>query len=377
MKPLSLYIHWPFCKSKCPYCDFNSHVRATLDESGWQKALLAELEWAVDQVSKDHILTSIFFGGGTPSLMAPSTVNSVIDKALTLWPSGSALEITMEANPNSIEAQRFREFKVAGINRISVGIQALNDPDLKALGRQHSAEEAVEAIKIATSIFDRASFDLIYARPGQTLEAWKSELAIALSFGTEHLSLYQLTIEPGTAFAALHARGDLVLPAEDLQADMYELTQEMTIAADLPPYEVSNHARPAAECRHNIAYWAYDEFIGIGPGAHSRFVKDVWKAVKKIRSPELWQKSVQLYGHGTDGEEIIVSHDVRREKLLMGLRLTSGLEIKGLIDDLSILTPLLQEGYITYDQRTGVLKTTLAGRLRLNSIISYLEGHLI
>ena len=273
LKPLSLYIHWPFCLSKCPYCDFNSHVRQTFDEEAWQEGLLHELERYADHIKtweQPYTLQSIFFGGGTPSLMQPQTVERLIDKALQLWGRDPSLEITLEANPNSVEVQRFQALRQAGINRLSLGIQAFNDTALKQLGRQHSTQEALKALEIACDIFSRVSFDLIYARPGQTLQDWQEELIKALSFGTEHLSLYQLTIEPGTAFASLYNRGELILPDEERSADLFEMTQAVMNNSQRPAYEISNHAKKGAECRHNLTYWTYQDYIGIGPGAHGR-----------------------------------------------------------------------------------------------------------
>ena len=252
--PLALYIHWPFCKSKCPYCDFNSHVRERIDEPRWRAALLAELDhWA--PVLKGRELVSIFFGGGTPSLMAPATAAALIERATQHWSAARDLEITLEANPTSVEASRFAELRAAGVNRVSLGVQALDDASLKFLGRGHNAGEARDAVKLAARLFDRFSFDLIYARPGQTLDAWRAELSAALAIAGNHLSLYQLTIEQGTAFATAFARGDFRLPDDETQGALYEATQETLAAAGLPAYEISNHARPGEECRHNLVYW--------------------------------------------------------------------------------------------------------------------------
>ena len=291
---ISLYIHWPFCLSKCPYCDFNSHVRQSINEDAWEKSLIHELQRTAE-LTGSKSLQSIFFGGGTPSLMHPKTVGKIIETATTLWAPSENLEITLEANPNSVEVNRFKELRLNGVNRISVGIQALNDPDLKVLGRLHSAEEAMKAIGTACSTFDRVSFDLIYARQGQTLKAWEQELKRALEFGTNHLSLYQLTIEPGTAFATLYARGDLILPDDNLSADMFELTQSIMNAHEMPAYEVSNHARSGSECRHNLVYWRYQDYVGVGPGAHGRLTLDGKKfATRQKKSPEAWLKSIGI-----------------------------------------------------------------------------------
>lgn len=373
---LALYIHWPFCLSKCPYCDFNSHVRASIDEDRWQEGLLQELTQTAE-LTGPRRLTSIFFGGGTPSLMPPKTVAALIDQACQLWSPEPGFEITLEANPNSVEARRFQDFKTAGINRLSVGIQALNDPDLKALGRQHSAEEAIAALKIATQTFDRVSFDLIYARPHQTLNAWQEELERALSFSTEHLSLYQLTIEPGTAFAPLYERGELVIPDEELAADLYELTQERTEAAGLPAYEISNHARLGCESRHNLAYWKYQDYAGVGPGAHGRItLKDGVKlATKQLRAPETWLKQVFSLGHGHDESETIRSFETQaQEALLMGLRLKEGIDLKKLplpwpqLIDQKRLNPLIEAGFLIL-KNDDHLMATQAGRQRLNAIL--------
>lgn len=383
MKNIALYLHWPFCKSKCPYCDFNSHVRSSIDEDRWQEGLLKELNQTAE-LTGPRRLTSIFFGGGTPSLMPPRTVAALINRACQLWTLESNLEITLEANPNSVETHRFQDFKTAGVNRLSVGIQALNDPDLKVLGRQHTAEEAIAALKIATQIFDRVSFDLIYARPQQTLKAWKDELKQALNFGTEHLSLYQLTIEPGTAFAPLYERGDLIIPNEDLAADLYELTQEMTEAAGLPAYEISNHARPGCESRHNLAYWRYEDYAGVGPGAHGRITiqeegAEPYKlATKQFKAPETWLNQVFTLGHGQDESERITSKEVQSEEaLLMGLRLKEGINLRKLPQQWSTLIKgerlkFLIEGGFLIKTEDDHLSATLPGRQRLNAILESL-----
>ncbi|MCA8909912.1 MAG: coproporphyrinogen III oxidase, partial [Rhodospirillaceae bacterium] len=263
---MALYVHWPFCKSKCPYCDFNSHVREAVDQARWRAALLAELEHVAQAVGRRRV-TSIFFGGGTPTLMAPETAAAVIARAGDAFDLAPGCEITLEANPTSVEAAAFQGFRAAGVNRVSLGVQALNDADLAALGRQHSVAEARTAVALAARLFGRFSFDLIYARPGQTEAGWRAELADALALAGDHLSVYQLTIEPGTAFEGRARRGELDLPDEDTQAGLYEATQEVLEAAGLPAYEISNHARPGAECRHNLAYWGYRDYAGIGPGA--------------------------------------------------------------------------------------------------------------
>ncbi|MGE5503644.1 MAG: radical SAM family heme chaperone HemW, partial [Actinomycetota bacterium] len=266
---LAVYIHWPFCLSKCPYCDFNSHVAAAIDQRRWRAALLAELEWFA-ALAPGRTVTSIFFGGGTPTLMDPDTAGALVDRVKALWATAPDLEVTLEANPSTVEAGRFRAFRAAGVGRLSLGIQALDDAALKLLGRRHDLAEALAALAVARQTFDRFSFDLIYARPGQTVAAWRDELARALDMAGDHLSLYQLTIEEGTAFAPVFARGDLVLPPEDEAAEMFEATQDMTAAAGLPAYEVSNHARPGQESRHNLTYWLGGDYAGVGPGAHGR-----------------------------------------------------------------------------------------------------------
>jgi putative oxygen-independent coproporphyrinogen III oxidase len=319
-RPLALYIHWPFCASKCPYCDFNSHVRERVDHQAWRDALLAELGYEA-ALTPDHKLVSIFFGGGTPSLMAPETVAALIDTAKSLWPHDT-LEITLEANPNSVEADRFAAFAAAGVNRVSIGIQSFDDAELKFLGRLHSAGDATRAIDIAQNNFDRVSFDLIYALPGQTPDIWRKKLKHALSFGTEHLSLYQLTIEANTGFAGKYARGEFQLPDEETSARLFELTQEMTDAAGLPMYEISNHARAGAQSRHNLTYWTYGNYIGIGPGAHGRRNNC---ATQRLKKPETWLAAARAHGHGLDSETLLDPQARAEEALLMGLRLKSGI----------------------------------------------------
>ncbi len=320
--PLALYVHWPFCVSKCPYCDFNSHVREKLPEAEWLAALLRELDHEAAQ-TPGRDLGSIFFGGGTPSLMQPASVEAIIGRALTLWPAAPGIEITLEANPNSVEAARFAGFASAGVNRVSLGLQALDDADLKALGRQHGVAEGLAALDIAQANFARVSFDLIYTREGQTVAAWRDELARALAFGTDHLSLYQLTIEPGTPFAARHRRGDLVLPAEDPAADMFLMTQEMTQAAGLPAYETSNHARAGSESRHNLTYWRYGDYVGVGPGAHGR---RGGRATRRERFPERWLRGVAAAGQALVEDVEIPPPERALEALMMGLRLREGIE---------------------------------------------------
>lgn len=319
---LAVYVHWPFCESKCPYCDFNSHVRESVDHDRWRRALLRELSYEAALTPGQEVL-SIFFGGGTPSLMEPATVAAVIDEVARLWPMSRDVEITLEANPGSVEAAKFRGFAQAGINRVSLGVQALDDEALRLLGRRHNLFEALAALELATSTFRRVSFDLIYARPGHTVESWGAELQRALGFGTDHLSLYQLTIEPQTRFAELYRRGTLVLPDEDTQADLYQLTQDMTASAGLPLYEISNHARPGSESRHNLVYWRYGDYVGIGPGAHGRRNAT---ATQRRKKPEAWLEAVETSGHGIE-EEAALAPDMRAdEALVMGLRLAEGID---------------------------------------------------
>ena len=321
--PLALYIHWPFCVSKCPYCDFNSHVRETVDQQAWADALLADLSHEAAQMP-GRTLGSIFFGGGTPSLMPPATVAKLIEAAGRHWPIADDLEITLEANPSSVEAARFADLARAGVNRVSLGLQALDDAALGFLGRAHDVAEGLAALDTAQANFSRVSFDLIYARPDQSLAAWEGELARALSFGTEHLSLYQLTIEPGTRFATLFAQGKLVPLDLDLAADIFETTRTMAGAAGLPAYEISNHARPGAASRHNLTYWRYGDYVGIGPGAHGR---RGGMATLRHKKPENWLNAVARNGHGLSAEDALSPRDRAVEALVMGLRLNEGIDI--------------------------------------------------
>ncbi len=320
--PLAVYVHWPFCVSKCPYCDFNSHVRATIDEDGWRDALLADLAHEA-AATPGRSVASVFFGGGTPSLMAPATVAAVIDAVARRWPLASDAEITLEANPSSVEAARFAGFGRAGVNRVSLGLQALDDADLRALGRPHDLAQGLAALDVAQANFPRVSLDLIYDRPGQTLGAWEAELTRALGFGTEHLSLYGLTIEPGTRFATLAAKGELVMAGEDASADLFDLTAALTAAAGRPAYEVSNHAAPGAASRHNLAYWTYADYVGVGPGAHGR---RGGAATVRHKKPENWRAAVTAHGHGLAGETPLDAAARGREALMMGLRLADGID---------------------------------------------------
>ncbi|WNO53280.1 radical SAM family heme chaperone HemW [Stakelama saccharophila] len=320
---LALYVHWPFCVSKCPYCDFNSHVRESVDQQAWREALLADMAHEA-ALLPGRRLGSIFFGGGTPSLMPPETVEALIAAANRHWPFEPGIEITLEANPSSVEAARFDDIARAGVNRVSLGLQALEDQALRFLGRAHDVREGLAALDTARAAFDRVSFDLIYARPGQTPSAWRDELTRALAFGTEHLSLYQLVIEPGTRFATLAAKGELRLPEGDDAAELFTDTRAITAAAGLPAYEISNHARPGAESRHNLAYWQYRDYAGIGPGAHGRRRSH---ASFRHKKPENWLSAIARNGHGIRSEEALEPRTRAVEAILMGLRLDAGIDL--------------------------------------------------
>ncbi len=372
-----IYVHWPFCKAKCPYCDFNSHVRhEAVDTMSFAQALGAELKWFAAR-TPGRTVTSIFFGGGTPSLMPPEAVGHVLDTIGGLWSVSTDVETTLEANPTSIEAENFRGYRAAGVNRASVGVQALNEEDLKALGRQHSSEEAIAAFQLAAKIFPRVSFDMIYARPNQTLAAWRGELARALAEQQGHMSLYQLTIEPGTAYFDLHERGRLVTPTDDRAADLYDLTQEMTEQAGLSTYEVSNHATPGQESRHNLLYWRYGEYAGVGPGAHSRLADgENRRALIAEKHPETWRALVWNQGHGIISDTIVPPVDQASEYLLMGLRITEGIDmdryaaLAGREIDSSKLAGMKSMGLIKrHGQR---LMATADGRKLLNAVIAEL-----
>ena len=369
-----LYIHWPFCRSKCPYCDFNSHVRDSIDQDRWRSALLAELNHWIDRCDPQGPVETIFFGGGTPSLMAAQTAHAIIDLAGQRLGFTDQVEITLEANPTSVEAATFAGFKSAGINRFSLGIQALDDSALKFLGREHSVDEALRALDRAIQTGNRVSFDLIYARPGQSLDAWRSELTRALDFGTGHLSLYQLTLEPGTSFTRAAERGELTLPDDDLAADLFELTTELTNARGLPAYEVSNHARPGAESRHNLIYWRGGAYIGVGPGAHGRvMVEGQRHASVAQRTPEEWLRQVEALGHGRAELTPLSASDQAEEYLLMGLRLSEGIDLarfERLAGRALDLTGPVADGLIQV--MNGKMAATPAGRLVLNRLIASL-----
>lgn len=381
--PLSLYIHWPFCLSKCPYCDFNSHVREIIPQERFAHALRTELAYQGARLNQSgqRQLKSIFFGGGTPSLMSPDTVAILIEDARTLFPCVNDLEITLEANPTSVEATRFNAFRDAGVNRLSLGVQSLRDDALKKLGREHNSRQACAALELGRSIFPRLSFDLIYARPHQSMSDWQKELRQALNLAADHLSLYQLTIEPGTTFDTLFQRGDIILPEDDLAARLYLQTEEEAARYGLENYEISNYAQRGAESRHNLTYWTYGDYLGIGPGAHSRltFHETLYEA-RCHRAPEPWAERVEHHGHGTR-EEIPLSPDMRgREALLMGLRLRDGITAKHFYHrtgktlesclDLDILQACLDEDYLYYD--THILRATKEGRLRLEALLTRL-----
>ncbi|MDY6860132.1 MAG: radical SAM family heme chaperone HemW [Pseudomonadota bacterium] len=369
-----LYIHWPFCQAKCPYCDFNSHVVASIDQTRWQRAYLSEIA-RVGAETEGRVLNSVFFGGGTPSLMEPALVAAILDKVRATWPQANDLEVTLEANPTSVEAGRFAGYREAGVNRVSLGVQSLNDDDLRRLGRLHSVAEARAAFDIARTTFDRLSFDLIYARQDQSLAAWRSELTEALSMANDHLSLYQLTIEEGTAFGDRYARGKLSgLPDEDNAGDMYFLTQELCEAAGMPAYEVSNHAKPGAESRHNLIYWRYGDYAGIGPGAHGRLTLGGRRfATETPLQPGAWMDAVENRGSGESLRAPLPLKDQGSEYVMMGLRLNEGISLSRY----ETLTgePLnnnkinMLKEIEMVETRGDILRTTSSGRAVLNAIL--------
>ncbi len=377
---LALYVHWPFCLSRCPYCDFNAHVRETIDQGRWRDALLNELSyWAAE--TPDRSLTSIFFGGGTPSLMDPSTVGAVINAAANHWAFADDIEVTLEANPTSIEAAKFADLRAAGVNRVSIGVQALDNDALGFLGRGHDRDQALAALKLAEKTFPSFSFDLIYARPGQTTESWTSELQEALTLAGDHLSLYQLTIEKGTPFYAEERAGEFVLPEEDSAAALFDITQEICDQQGMPAYEISNHARPGSECRHNITYWEGGDYVGAGPGAHGRLtINHKVYATEQIPGPENWLKAVEESGHATRNRTAIDPAARVEEIFMMGLRLTDGLsrdvfwartgmELEDALEPRR-LRPLLTANYLILDDNG--IRATEEGRLRLNAILAAL-----
>jgi putative oxygen-independent coproporphyrinogen III oxidase len=359
-----VYIHWPFCLSKCPYCDFNSHVRrAAIDEARFVRAFKAEIATTAAR-TPGRTVSTIFFGGGTPSLMQPATVGAILDAIAGHWQVAENVEITLEANPTSVEAERFRGYRAAGVNRVSLGVQALDDRVLKELGRLHTADEAIAAVGIARSVFARCSFDLIYARPQQTAAEWGRELKEALRQAGEHLSLYQLTIEPETPFAALHAAGKLHVPDDDTARALYDTTQEICAAHGLPAYEISNHARPGAECRHNLVYWRMHDYAGIGPGAHGRLDIDGDRhATATEKRPESWLTRVEQDGHGLVTDEVLTREETADEFLLMGLRLAEGIDPQRFA---AVAGRELDAARIAALREYGLVETTPAGRLRVS-----------
>jgi putative oxygen-independent coproporphyrinogen III oxidase len=368
---LALYVHWPFCVSKCPYCDFNSHVRASIDQEAWREALLTDLAYEA-RLLPGRTLTSIFFGGGTPSLMEPATVRAVIEAALNRWQAAENIEITLEANPNSVETARFADLARAGVNRVSLGLQSFDDRALHFLGRAHSAREGFAALETAQKHFRRISFDLIYALPGETEDSWSATLAQALSLGTKHLSLYQLTIEPGTRFAAMHAAGKLAQLDSDAAASLYELTDAMTSAARLPAYEISNHARTGHESRHNLSYWRYGEYAGIGPGSHGR---RLGRRTVRHRKPENFLSSLIRHGHPIAEESPLSPFEASDEALVMGLRIAEGIDVQAIADrfglpqivDWNRVDRLVASGHL---HRHGTrIALSASGRLLLDHIL--------
>lgn len=369
-----LYIHWPFCQSKCPYCDFNSHVAARIDQSRWLHAFELEID-RIGTLTQDRVLNTVFFGGGTPSLMEAATVQGILDRIRATWTLANDIEITLEANPGSVEAARFEGYAKAGVNRVSLGIQSLDPEDLRRLGRMHTVDEATKAIAIAQSAFDRVSIDLIYARQNQTLTAWRDELHRALDFGTSHLSLYQLTIEDGTVFGQMHAKNLLKgLPEEDLSADMFELTQEITRAAGLPAYEVSNHARPGDESRHNLIYWRMGDYAGIGPGAHGRLTLDsVRFATEAERQPTPWLTRTLAKPGSAETTDRLAAEDRASEYLMFALRLREGASLSRFADlagqQMSEKALSEVEGLGLLGRNGDVIRTTDQGVMMLNGIL--------
>jgi oxygen-independent coproporphyrinogen-3 oxidase len=375
-----VYVHWPFCLSKCPYCDFNSHVRhSAIDEERYVRAFAAEIA-ATAARAPGRTVTTIFVGGGTPSLMKPHTVGAILDAIGRHWSVAPDVEVTLEANPTSVEATRFAGYRAAGVNRVSLGVQALDDAALKELGRLHTAQEALDAVKIARTAFDRYSFDLIYARPNQTPAAWRTELLRAIDEAAEHLSLYQLTIEQDTPFAALHAAGKLVIPDDDNARALFDVTQDVTAARGLPAYEISNHARSGAECRHNLVYWRYHEYAGVGPGAHGRLLVDGERhATATEKRPEAWLMRAEANGHGVVSDERLTRAEQADEYLLMGLRLAEGIDparyaaFAGYPLDPARIAALGAEGMVeaTAD---GRLRVTRAGFPVLDAVVADLAA---
>jgi oxygen-independent coproporphyrinogen-3 oxidase len=376
-----VYIHWPFCLAKCPYCDFNSHVREAVDEARWRAALLAELDHYAAETG-DATVGSIFFGGGTPSLMGPQTVAALIERVCARWPVAEEVEITLEANPGAAETARLEGFAAAGVNRVSIGVQALDDPALQFLGRVHGRSEAIAAVERAAALFPRFSFDLIYARPGQDEAALRAELGEAVALAGGHLSLYQLTIEPGTAFHTAHRLGELEIPNEETAARLYEVANDVLAAAGLPAYEISNHARPGHAARHNLTYWRYGDYVGVGPGAHGRIgvAGGAKQATRQRRLPEAWLSQVEAQGHATEERLALSVPERLEEMLMMGLRLGEGVALAAIAEetgteladglDAGALARLIDGGFLILDAER--LRTTAAGRLRLDAVLGEL-----
>ncbi len=376
----AIYVHWPFCISKCPYCDFNSHVRDAIDTARWQRAYLTEIDRAAAE-TPGRAVSSIFFGGGTPSLMPPETAAAILDRIAARWPLAADIEITLEANPGASDAARFRGFRDAGVNRLSIGVQALDDAALRFLGRRHGADEALAAVERAAAIFPRYSFDLIYARPGQSVAAWRAELDRALGFAGDHLSVYQLTIEPGTAFHSAHRRGEFTMPDDDTAADLYEATQQILGAAGLDAYEISNHARAGGESRHNLVYWRYGDYAGIGPGAHGRLTISGEKhATTQHRAPEKWLAAIETRASGEAERQTLDRATRGREMLLMGLRLAEGVDRARFAAEAGLPLEIFvshaarerlgEAGLI--EETPAAFRASAAGRQRLNAVLAAL-----
>lgn len=372
----AVYVHWPFCQSKCPYCDFNSHVTANVDQVRWGRALTRELRHMRDLTGPRRV-RSVFFGGGTPSLMLPPTVDTVLQEIASLWSMEEGAEITLEANPTSVEAERFRGYRAAGVNRLSLGVQSLDDAELKFLGRLHTAEEALAAIALARETFPRLSFDLIYARPGQTLKAWERELRAAIAHAADHLSLYQLTIEAGTAFARLYEKGTFTLPDDEAAAELYQLTGEICAEAGLSAYEVSNYAKEGAASRHNLVYWRYGDYAGVGPGAHGRVSVDGKRlATATHRLPGAWIDAVEAGGNGVSNFEEITPGEQGDEMMMMGLRLSEGVSLTrharltGAALSPARINALVDDGLLA--QESDILRATPQGRLVLDALLARL-----
>ncbi len=382
-RPLGLYIHWPYCAAKCPYCDFNSYARQTVSEERYLAAVLREIDHYA-ALTQGRPITSVFFGGGTPSLMTAATVGAILDHVAARWSVAQGAEITLEANPSSVEASRFRGYRAAGVNRVSIGVQSLRDDALKFLGRLHDRAEAIAAIAVAGANFERVSFDLIYARPGQTPGAWRKELDEALELARGHLSLYQLTIEEGTAFFDLERRGKLVIPSGDNAAVLYELTQQTCASAGLPAYEISNHAAPGQQSTHNLTYWRYGDYAGVGPGAHGRLrLRGQRFAVAAERDPAAWVDAVERRGHGEADRQTLKSSEQAVEMTLMGMRLADGLDLAMLCRETGYaihseaIALLSRDGLLTLTQSGGFLAATPRGMLILNRVVGHLSENLI